>query len=69
MTGHKPFDELRDELLRAPGAAEQIVEERGLLEEQLARSKARDGAPTADVPPAGRSPHEAAPPARPNTRG
>ena len=68
MTGHRPFSELRDELLRAPGAAERIAEERRLLDEEMARSEAGDRSPEADAPATDRSGREAAPPAPGSTR-
>ena len=69
MTGHRPFSELRDELLRAPGAAERLAEERRLLDEDIARSEPDVGPPETDVPVTERSGREAAPPAPGSTRG
>jgi hypothetical protein len=49
MVGHRRFDELKDALLRVPGAAERIAAQRRTAEEQIHRHEADGGAPSPDA--------------------
>jgi hypothetical protein len=69
MTGHRPFSDLRNELLGAPGAAELIAEQRRLLEEEIARYEGGDESPEIEVPTTDGLPREVEPPARGTTSG